>query len=131
MNSSNINNDGSSRSFNRPMFNQQQKQSHDVFRSVREGYHYIDIPFPTIDKIQIPRYQMKMFLSDFDTPRNLIETENGENDDPKSMLDAEACGEIDITCKIVGAGGQSKFLPIVYRDLFESGNIVGDPRRRS
>lgn len=121
-------------------FQEEQTRSDDLFKSLREGYHYVDIPFPDIERMVIPRFRMKMFLSDFDTPRGLIEAEGdrivGTPEQPveelstMSLLDSEACAELDVVCKVVAAGGQSKFLPAVYRDLFDGGNIMNDPRKR-
>ena len=116
-------------------FSAEQSRSDDLFKTIRDGYHYVDIPFPEIEKMIIPRFRMKMYLSDFEDPRRLIEVSSdndpGQQEELSSMslLDSEACGELDVVCKVVAAGGESKFLPIVYKDLYEDGNIINDPRK--
>ena len=87
----------------------------------REGFHFVDIPFESIGSVKLPRLQYKAYLSDFDDPKRLIES---DEDDTSSMLDNEPCAELLFNCKQVSAGGSSKYLPEVYRDLYEEGNII-------
>ena len=68
--------------------------------------------------MSLPKYRMKAFLTDLDDPKRLVGIED------TSMLDAESCGELDIAESVISAGGTSEFLPSVYRDLYEEGNII-------
>lgn len=83
----------------------------------REGYQFVDIPLRS-EGLPFPGTKIKAFLSDFTEPDRLLEIEDA------SLLDQEPCGELDINLTPVGAGGTSKFLPEVYRDLYEEGNII-------
>jgi hypothetical protein len=116
-------------------YSEEYTKTDDMFKPIRDGYHYVDIPFPEIEKMLIPRFRMKMYLSDFEDPRRLIESDGsdtGQQEELSSMslLDSEVCGELDVVCKVVAPGGESKFLPAVYRDLYEQGNILNDPRKK-
>lgn len=77
--------------------------ANDVFN----GYHFVDIPIPKAEPIQLPRIRLKSFLSDFSDPSRLLEIE-----DP-SVLDSEPCGVLDIKISVVGSGADSQFLPEV------------------
>eukprot|EP01035_Chromulina_nebulosa_P017154 gene17154-22668_t len=89
----------------------------------KEGYHFVDVPIsdPTVKEGTIKRLYgttIKGYLSDFTEPQRLLEIE-----DPDT-LDTEPCGELSIELQKVGAGGTSKYLPQVYKDLYEEGNIL-------
>lgn len=86
---------------------QQSFKSIDRFESLREGYHFVDIPIASVGPLRIPRYRMKLFLTDFDNPRRLLELED------RDYLNSEPCGELDILCKSVGPARTSEFLPEV------------------
>mmetsp|Transcript_11309 Transcript_11309/g.18979 ORF Transcript_11309/g.18979 Transcript_11309/m.18979 type:complete len:315 (+) Transcript_11309:31-975(+) len=83
-----------------------------------EGYHFVDVVFDDSLTMKLPRYRMKGYLSDFDDPKRLLEAEDPE------MLNLEPCGELDVMVTEVAAGSESEFLPEVYRDLYDEGNII-------
>lgn len=83
-----------------------------------DGYHFVDIPLPEAPLIKIPLHKMRMFLTDIENARGLLEYEG--------PLDSEPIGELQLDIVPVGAGGSSEFLPEVYRDLYEPGNILVD-----
>ena len=85
---------------------------------LRDGYHFVDVVLGDALAISLPKYRMKAFLTDLDDPKRLVGIED------TSMLDAESCGELDIAVSVISAGGTSEFLPSVYRDLYEEGNII-------
>jgi hypothetical protein len=93
--------------------------------------------------IALPATAMRLYLSDFEDPKRLLQFDNlaagqldpatGASDtsgqfqlsgEPTTMLDGEPCGELAIQPVQVAAGGESEFLPEVYRSLFEKGNIL-------
>jgi len=85
---------------------------------LRDGYHFVDVVLGDALTMSLPMYRMKAFLTDLDDPKRLVGIED------TSMLDAESCGELDIAVSVISAGGTSEFLPSVYRDLYEEGNII-------
>jgi hypothetical protein len=89
------------------------------FAEVRTGYHFVDIPLVNVPPIRLPTSRrIRQFLTDFDEPRRLLELE-----DP-TALDSEPCGETFINVVKVSAGGESPYLPDVYRPLYEEGNVI-------
>lgn len=81
------------------------------------GYHFIDVILPTqMQSIKLPQNRIKMYLTDLEEPRQLINMEGSYDD--------EVLGELDITISAIGPGGISKYLPKVYYDLYDSGNIL-------
>mmetsp|Transcript_18258 Transcript_18258/g.18327 ORF Transcript_18258/g.18327 Transcript_18258/m.18327 type:complete len:318 (-) Transcript_18258:168-1121(-) len=86
------------------------------------GYQYVDLvlPVPSALKMGLPKDRIKLYLTDFDEPKRLINYEDVED------LDLEPLGELDVSVSIIGAGGSSEFLPEVYRSLFEPGSILFD-----
>lgn len=92
--------------------------SNPLYDDLRQGFHFVDIPLQT-NSLRLPRFAFKGILSDFSDPKGII----GMEDD--TSLDSEPCAELTVESKMVGAGGASKFLPEVYRDLFEEGNLIG------
>jgi hypothetical protein len=85
---------------------------------LREGFHFIDIPVGSAtDILRVPR-RIKMYITDIEEPDRLLATEDD------TLLDMEPCGELDIQCLAVSAGGSSEFLPEVYKSLYEAGNII-------
>lgn len=83
------------------------------------GYHFVDIPLKSSsNSIILPRNRMKMYLTDIEEPKRLINYENVDD------LDLEPLGELDVEISTIGAGGTSEFLPKVYTSLFEPGNII-------
>lgn len=89
-----------------------------LYADLRQGFHFVDIPLQT-EPLRLPRFAVKGILSDFSDPKGII----GMEDD--TSLDTEPCAELTIEHKAVAPGGASKFLPDVYRDLFEEGNLIG------
>ncbi|KAJ1391378.1 hypothetical protein B484DRAFT_459500 [Ochromonadaceae sp. CCMP2298] len=85
--------------------------------ALAEGYHFVDIVLDA-PAMPVPRYRLKAFLTDFDDPKRLLAI-----DDP-TALSLEPCAELDVVVAEVSAGGESEFLPEVYADLFEKGNII-------
>jgi len=86
---------------------------------LNEGYCFVDIPIPGASDWSIgPSIRIKQYLSDFDDPKRLLEIENPED------LNSEPIGMLDIKIEKVAAGGSSKYLPEVYQDLYEEGNII-------
>jgi hypothetical protein len=95
------------------------KSSSSVFEEIKSDYHFVDIPLLNVPPIRLPTSRrIRQFLTDFDEPRRLLEVE-----DPKG-LDSEPLGEAQINVLAVAAGGESKFLPAVYKELYEEGNII-------
>lgn len=82
------------------------------------GYHFVDIPLPNAPILQLPAKKLRMFLTDFENPKRLLEFEES--------LESEPLGELGVELMAVGAGGVSKYLPQVYTELFEPGNILFD-----
>lgn len=86
---------------------------------LNEGYSFVDIPIQgAIDYNLKSSLALKQFLTDFDDPRRLLEIENPED------LNSEAIGLLDIKIEVVAAGKTSKYLPEVYRSLYEDDNIL-------
>jgi hypothetical protein len=88
-----------------------------------EGFRIIDIPLPyeppSSSRLFVPRgQQVRAYLTDFVEPERLLAMENPES------LENEPCGELDINLVRVSEGRSSKFLPAVYRDLFEEGAVI-------
>lgn len=84
---------------------------------ISSGYHFVDIILPSqSEPFNLPQNQIKMYLTDLDSPRQLINMEGSYED--------EVLGELDIVITKIGAGGTSKYLPKVYFDLYDSGNIL-------
>lgn len=88
-----------------------------------EGFRIVDIPLPyeppSSNRLFVPRgRQVRAYLTDFLEPQRLLEMENPES------LENEPCGELDINLVRVSEGRSSKFLPEVYRDLFEEGAVI-------
>ena len=96
--------------------------SNPMYEELRQGYHFVDIALQTGNNspvpLRLPRFALKGILSDFSDPKGII----GMEDD--TSLDSEPCAELTVEHKAVAAGGASKFLPEVYRDLFEEGNLI-------
>lgn len=83
-----------------------------------QGYHFVDVVLPQAPRLRVPSRRLKMYLADIDAPQRLLEY-------PDS-LDSEPLGELDVEMVATSAGGTSKFLPEVYRDLYEPGNLIID-----
>ena len=83
-----------------------------------QGYHFVDIPLPSAPRLRVPARRMKMYLSDIDAPQRLLEYADS--------LDSEPLGELEVDMVPTSAGGSSEFLPEVYRDLYDPGNLVFD-----
>lgn len=75
---------------------------------------YFNDQFP----LPISGNRFKAYLTDFTEPQRLLELEDS------SILDQEPCGELDIKLVSVGEGSKSKFLPQVYKQLYEEGSIL-------
>jgi hypothetical protein len=76
---------------------------------IRDGFHFVDIPLCVAgsgDDFIIPQYQMKIFLTDLEDTRRLLEID-------EELLDSEPCGVLDVVCVRVASGRDSKFLPEV------------------
>ena len=86
--------------------------------NLRVGYHYVDIPLGNKLAMKVPENRIKLYLTDLDDPKRLIDMEGQEE------LEDEPIGELDVTITQISAGGASKFLPEVYFDLFDTGNIM-------
>ena len=90
------------------------------------GYHFIDIPLKTSKSIRLRENaaegirRIKAYLTDLSYPADLL----GAGDDDMYQLDTEPIGCLDITLASVSPGGKSEFLPDVYVDLYEPGNII-------
>eukprot|EP01041_Mallomonas_annulata_P004814 gene4814-9604_t len=82
------------------------------------GYHFVDIPIPNISCFILPKDRMKLYLTDFEDPKRLINYENTED------LDLEPIAELDMRLSVIAAGGSSDYLPDAYVDLYEPGNII-------
>lgn len=85
---------------------------------LHQGYHFVDIAIPSAASLRLPMRRMKMYLTDIDGPRRLLEYTDS--------LDEEPLGELSLEMARVEAGGDSEFLPDVYRDLYEPGSILMD-----
>jgi len=88
------------------------------YEFLRDGYHFVDVVLGDALAMSLPKYRMKAYLTDLDDPKRLVGIED------TSILDAESCGELDIAVSVISAGGTSEFLPSVYKDLYEEGNII-------
>lgn len=84
----------------------------------QEGYHFVDIPLSDSVLLQVPKLKLRMFLADFDKPQRLLEVTDSAD------LDGEPLGELEIAVVPASAGGESEFLPEVYTNLFEEGNLI-------
>jgi hypothetical protein len=90
-----------------------------MYSEISDGFHFIDIPLIDAPPFRLPtNRKVHQYLTDIEEPRRLLELE-----DPRA-LEGEPCGELEINVLQVGAGGKSKFLPEVYRELYEEGNII-------
>jgi hypothetical protein len=86
-----------------------------------EGFRIIDIPLPysfNPSLLQLRGQRMKAFITDFLEPERLLEVED------ETMLENEPCGELDIALVPAGKGKTSKFLPAVYKELYEDGAVL-------
>lgn len=86
---------------------------------LQTGFHFIDVPIPELRPILVPGLQLRSYLTDFAEPQRLLELEDGSQ-----ALDNEPCAELDMMMVQTGAGSESPFLPEVYRELYEEGNIL-------
>lgn len=82
------------------------------------GYHFVDIPLKNTYLSKIPKNRMKLYLTDFEEPKRLINYESAED------LDLEPLGELAMDISVISAGASSEFLPDVYVELFEPGSII-------
>lgn len=89
-----------------------------------DGFHFVDIPVCREDSgveplfVPLPQYELAAYLGSFPDTSRLLELEDS------SVLDSEPIAELRLRIKNVAAGGTSEFLPEVYRDLYEEGNIL-------
>jgi len=90
-----------------------------VNADLQTGFHFIDVPIPELRPIIVPGLQLRSYLTDFTQPQRLLELEEGSY-----ALDNEPCAELDMMMVQTGAGSESPFLPKVYRELYEEGNIL-------
>jgi hypothetical protein len=158
-------------------FSRRLKDDPYLFDTLQKGYHFVDIPLTgrvaslmesTVDyragtvssrasnkvitgSVPMPPTAMKMYLSDFEDPKRLLQFDNlaagqldpataaanegiggvfrvggGENspDVGGNVLDSEPCGELVIQPVKVSPGRESEFLPECYKSLFEEGNVM-------
>lgn len=87
-------------------------------KALQDGYHFIDVPIPGSESFSLQVMRLKSYLTDIDDPKRLIELEEPE------ILDGEPCAELDAVLLQVAPGSKSPFLPEVYKDLYEEGNIL-------
>ena len=91
------------------------------------GYHFVDIPLKYSNSIRLRDnaakgvHRVKAYLTDLSYPADLLGLEAEDMD----HLDTEPIGCLDVTLAAVSPGGESEFLPDVYVDLYEPGNIIG------
>lgn len=91
----------------------------DGYNQIKTGYHFVDIPLVNVAPIRLPTSRkLRQYLTDFHKSSQFLGIEN------RSELDAEPCGELDVDIQIIAPGGNSEFLPEVYRELYEEGNII-------
>lgn len=84
----------------------------------QQGFHFIDAVLPEVDLIGLPQVMLRSYITDIEDSQRLLEFEEVD------LLDGEPCAELECVMQSVSAGGQSPYLPEVYRDLFEEGNIL-------
>ena len=99
-------------------FKQLLKEGNNELNILNEGYNFVDIPLISTDWSLTSSQRIKQYLSDFEDPTRLLEIENPEE------LDSEPVGELDCKLETVAPGRTSKYLPEVYRSLYEEGNII-------
>jgi len=87
------------------------------YSKLSQSFCFVDIVIPNVRPLKLSTRQMKLFLTDFDSPKRLLEMQ-GED------LENEPLGMLDVKVDIVGAGKDSKYMPIVYQELYDEGNII-------
>eukprot|EP01040_Poterioochromonas_malhamensis_P005115 gene5115-5478_t len=99
-------------------------QSSGLQKELREGFHFVDIPIPELPfpEMKLSKQKIYSYLSNFDDPRRLLSM--SFDDELKGQLDQESCAELSLQSVAVGRGGDSPYLPQVYRDLYEPGNVI-------
>lgn len=99
-------------------------QSNGLQKELREGFHFVDIPIPELPfpDMKLSKQKIYSYLSNFDDPRRLLSM--SFDDELKGQLDQESCAELSLQSVAVGRGGDSPYLPHVYKDLFEPGNVI-------
>jgi len=95
------------------------KEGNNELKILNEGYNFVDIPLSTVEWNLSSSQRIKQYLSDFEDPKRLLEIEN-----PDELYSEELIGELDIKIEIVAPGRTSKYLPEVYKALYEEGNII-------
>ena len=103
----------------------------DQIHPLMTGYHFVDIPLKISKSIRLRGNaaegvrRIKSYLTDLTHPADLLGIENDDGVGEMDALDTEPLGSLDITLQTVSPGGESEFLPDVYIDLYEPGNILG------
>jgi len=87
------------------------------YSKLSQSFCFVDIVIPNTKPIKLSTTQMKLFLTDFESPKRLLEIQNED-------LENEALGMLDVKVDIVGAGRDSKYMPVAYQELYGEGNII-------
>lgn len=87
------------------------------YSRLSQSFCFVDIILPNVKPLKLSTKQMKLFLTDFESPKRLLEIQSDE-------LEAEPLGMLDVKVDVVGAGRDSKYMPVVYQELYDEGNII-------
>ncbi len=87
------------------------------YSKLSQSFCFVDIIIPNVKPLKLSTKQMKLYLTDFESPKRLLEIESNE-------LETEPLGMLDVKVDIVGAGRDSKYMPVVYQELYDEGNII-------
>ena len=87
------------------------------YSKLSQSFCFVDIIIPNVKPLKLSTKQMKLYLTDFESPKRLLEIESDE-------LETEPLGMLDVKVDIVGAGRDSKYMPVVYQELYDEGNII-------